>query len=165
MKHKAIKSESSSFYHSKEPTWSLHPKQRKEHSSIHVKCASTVDDLASFYFNNITVREIPPAPTALNLARHIAECPTLFPKILKTLFEMVLFEDCGNQWSLIRPILSLIVISEQMFNDLKAQILSSQPVDQHQRLSQCFDVLMADVARGFNNVISRLDRELATIFC
>lgn len=35
-------------------------------------------------------------------------------KILKTLFEIVLFEDCGNQWSLSRPMLSLILISEQV---------------------------------------------------
>ncbi|KAM0944113.1 putative importin-beta domain, armadillo-like helical, exportin [Dioscorea sansibarensis] len=119
-------------------------------SGISSQCASAVDNLAAFYFNNITIGEVPPAPAALNLARHIAECPTLFPELLKTLFEIVLFEDCGNQWSLSRPMLSLIVISEQMFNDLKAQILSSQPMDQHQRLSQCFDKLMADVARSLD---------------
>jgi hypothetical protein len=34
--------------------------------------------------------------------------------MLKTLFEIVLFEDAGNQWSLSRPILSLIMTSEQV---------------------------------------------------
>ncbi|KAF2300870.1 hypothetical protein GH714_017937 [Hevea brasiliensis] len=72
-------------------------------------------------------------------------------QILKTLFEIVLFEDCGNQWSLSRPMLSLILISEQIFSDLKAQILASQPVDQHQRLSLCFDKLMADVTRSLDS--------------
>ncbi|TVU01218.1 hypothetical protein EJB05_53345 [Eragrostis curvula] len=69
-------------------------------------------------------------------------------QILKTLFEIILFEDAGNQWSLSRPILSLIMTSEQMFSDLRAHILASQPVDQQQRLSQCFDKLMADVNRN-----------------
>ncbi|KAF0917476.1 hypothetical protein E2562_020592 [Oryza meyeriana var. granulata] len=117
-------------------------------TGISTQCASAIDSLAAFYFNNITAGDGPPSPAALNLARHIGEFPTLFPQILKTLFEIIIFEDAGNQWSLSRPILSLIMISEQMFSDLRAQILASQPVDQQQRLSQCFDKLMADVARN-----------------
>ncbi|XP_048325677.1 uncharacterized protein LOC107412822 isoform X3 [Ziziphus jujuba] len=115
------------------------------------KCASAVDNLAAFYFNNITMGEAPTSPAAINLARHIVDCPNLFPEILKTLFEIVLFEDCGNQWSLSRPMLSLILISEQIFSDLKAQIVASQPVDQHQRLYLCFDKLMADVTRSLDS--------------
>lgn len=120
-------------------------------SSISSQCASAVDNLAAYYFNNITMGEAPTSPAAIKLARHIAECPNLFPEILKALFEIVLFEDCGNQWSLSRPMLSLILISEQIFTDLKAHILSSQPVDQHQRLSLCFDKLMADVTRSLES--------------
>ncbi|KAH1252009.1 Exportin-7-A [Glycine max] len=95
--------------------------------------------------------EAPNLPASVNLARHIGECPNLFPEILKTLFEIILFEDCGNQWSLSRPMLSLILINEQIFSDLKAQILSSQPMDQHQRLSSCFDKLMADVTLSIDS--------------
>ncbi|CAL5435333.1 unnamed protein product [Camellia sinensis] len=109
---------------------------------------SQIDNLATYYFNHITVGESPTTPAALNLARHVADCPGVFPEILKTLFEIVLFEDCGNQWSLSRPMLSLILISEEMFTNLKAQILASQPVDQQQRLSLCFDQLMADISRS-----------------
>ncbi|RVW93976.1 Exportin-7 [Vitis vinifera] len=42
-------------------------------------------------------------------------------------------------------------IGLQIFTDLKAQILASQPVDQHQRLSLCFDKLMADVNRSLDS--------------
>ncbi|KAM0896612.1 hypothetical protein ACQ4PT_023079 [Festuca glaucescens] len=142
---------------------------------ISTQCASAIDSLAAFYFNNITnitAGDNPPSPAALNLARHIGEFPSLFPQvcdanllhhilkgyyviitlflqqILKTLFEIIIFEDAGNQWSLSRPILSLIMISEQMFSDLRAQILASQAVEQQQRLSQCFDKLMTDVTRS-----------------
>ncbi|KAG6783265.1 hypothetical protein POTOM_012710 [Populus tomentosa] len=120
-------------------------------TNISSQCASAVDNLAAFYFNNITMGEPPTSPAVINLARHIADCPNLFPEILKTLFEIVLFEDCGNQWSLSRPMLSLAIISEQIFSDLKAQILASQPVDQHQRLALCFDKLMADVTRSLDS--------------
>ncbi|KAK7837537.1 exportin-7-a [Quercus suber] len=82
------------------------------------KCASAVDNLAAYYFNNITMGEAPNSPAAMNLARHIVDCPNLFPEI---------------------------------FTDLKAQILASQPADQHQRLSLCFDKLMADVTRSLDS--------------
>ncbi|AQK82925.1 ARM repeat superfamily protein [Zea mays] len=117
-------------------------------AGISSQCASAIDNLAAFYFNNITSGDSPPSPASVNLARHIGECPNLFPQILKTLFEIMLFEDAGNQWSLSRPILSLIMTSEQMFSELRAHILASQTVDQQQRLSQCFDKLMTDVNRN-----------------
>ncbi|XP_020528285.1 exportin-7 isoform X3 [Amborella trichopoda] len=117
-------------------------------SNISSQCASAVDNLAGFYFNNITAGEATSSPTTINLARHIADCPNLFPEILKTLFEIVLFEDCANQWSLSRPMLSLILINEQIFSDLQAQILASQPADQRPRLVVCFTKLMADVTRS-----------------
>lgn len=40
--------------------------------------------------------------------------PFVPSQILKTLFEIVLFDDCSNQWSLSRPMLSLILINEQV---------------------------------------------------
>ncbi|KAL2234357.1 exportin-7 isoform X1 [Sesamum indicum] len=120
-------------------------------AGISSQCASAIDNLAAFYFNNITMGEAPTSVPAANLARHIAECPAVLPEILKTLFEIVLFEDCSNQWSLSRPMLSLILINEQMFTDLKAHILASQPVDQHQRLISCFDKLMSDITRGLDS--------------
>ncbi|KAL0425403.1 UNVERIFIED_CONTAM: Exportin-7-B, partial [Sesamum radiatum] len=120
-------------------------------AGISSQCASAIDNLAAFYFNNITMGEAPTSAPAANLARHIAECPAVLPEILKTLFEIVLFEDCSNQWSLSRPMLSLILINEQMFTDLKAHILASQPVDQHQRLISCFDKLMSDITRGLDS--------------
>lgn len=48
---------------------------------ISVQCASAIDNMASFYFNNITAAEGPPSQAALSLARHVAECPNLFPEV------------------------------------------------------------------------------------
>jgi len=54
------------------------------------QCGAAVDNLAAFYFNNITVGESPPSLLAVNLARHIAECPNLFPEVSHViLFAMV----------------------------------------------------------------------------
>lgn len=81
------------------------------------------------------------------MANHLAAEPNLLPEILKTLFEIILFEDCSNQWSLSRPILSLILINEQFYTTLKMQITSSLPSDKQQKLVGCFDKLMTDVSR------------------
>ncbi|XP_019159433.1 PREDICTED: exportin-7-like isoform X2 [Ipomoea nil] len=120
-------------------------------AGISTQCASAIDNLASFYFNNITIGESPTSPAAVRLAGHIAESQNLFPQMLKTLFEIVLFEDNGNQWNLSRPMLGLILISQQIYSDLKAQILASQPIGQHQRLSMCFDKLMTDVTNSLDS--------------
>ncbi|KAL9265012.1 Exportin-7-B-like protein [Drosera capensis] len=139
-----LNSDSSAFMHF---VGSLESGLRDLDTTISSQCASAVDELATYYFNNITMREAPPSQAAVNLAQRIAECPTLFLEILKTLFEIVLFEDYGSQWSLSRPMLSLILLSEQIFTDLQAHLLASQPVEQHQRLALCFDKLMADITR------------------
>ncbi|GLT62173.1 hypothetical protein SLA2020_348300 [Shorea laevis] len=49
-------------------------------TNISSQCASAVDNLAAFYFNNIAMGEAPTSSAAINLARHIAECPNLFPE-------------------------------------------------------------------------------------
>ncbi|MCD7446845.1 hypothetical protein HAX54_017907 [Datura stramonium] len=139
-------------------------------ANIKSQCASAVDNLATFYFEHITAGESPTNPMALNLAQHLTDCPNIFLEILKALFEIVLFEDSGNQWSLSRPMLSMILISEEMFSNLRAQILSSQPADQQQRLSLCFDKLMADITRSldqknrdkFSNNLTRFRNEFRT---
>jgi exportin-7 len=63
-----------------------------------------------------------PAP-AQRMAEHVRAVPQLFPELLRTLFEIVLFEECSNQWSLSRPMLSLILVNEQIYNDLKVRAL------------------------------------------
>ena len=47
------------------------------------------------------------------IAEHLRQRPELLPTLLTTLFEIVLFDDCTNQWSLSRPMLSLILVNEQ----------------------------------------------------
>ncbi|KAG2403303.1 uncharacterized protein HKW66_Vig0185900 [Vigna angularis] len=127
---------------------------------ISSQCAYAIDNLATFYFTHVIVGELTTSPSALNVSGLISDCAELFSRILRTLFEVVIFEDRGNQWTLSRAILSIMLISEEMFTNVKAQILASyvwvnpyylqfsrasSPPDQHQRLSSCFDKLMTDV--------------------
>lgn len=112
---------------------------------ISSQCAYAIDYFATFYFTHVTVGESVTSPAGHNVAGLISDCAELFSRILRTLFEVIIFEDRGNQWTLSRAILSMILISEEMFSNVKAQILASYPADQHQRLSLCFAKLMTDV--------------------
>jgi exportin-7 len=71
----------------------------------------------------------------------------LFPDVLRTLFEIVLFEDCANQWSLSRPMLSLILGNETAFGELKSQITLSAPPGKRQEMALAFEKLMHEVGR------------------
>ena len=113
------------------------------------QCASTIDAIAALYFNAQPITEASP-PVAQAVARHLAAMPQLFPELLRELFEMVLFEDCSNQWSLSRPMLSLILVNEAIFNDLRAQLIARQPMERRARLASCFDKLMAEVTRSLD---------------
>lgn len=46
-----------------------------------LQCAIAVDNLATYYFNNITMGEAPTSPAAICFAQHIADCPSLFPEV------------------------------------------------------------------------------------
>lgn len=114
--------------------------------AISSKCAAAVDNLAAFYFKSVTQAEGgTPSLAAQKMAEHIRLKPTQFPDILRSLFEIVLFEECSNQWSLSRPMLSLILINEPLYNDIKNQIVASQPADKQAHLGTCMQKLMTDV--------------------
>lgn len=119
--------------------------------TISSSCAAALDNLAAFYFRHVVAAAdaTTPAPAGASaIAEHMRQQPMLFPEVLKTLFETVLFEECANQWSLSRPMLSLILINEQIYNQLKMEIIAGQSADRRAHLSTCLDRLMTDVQRN-----------------
>lgn len=117
--------------------------------SISSQCAAALDNLAGYYFRHMPGGEDPNAAGAA-IAEHLRAQPDLFPRALHSLFEIVLFEDCSNQWSLSRPMLSLILISEPLYGALRQQIALSQPAERQAALSSCLDNLMTDVQRSLD---------------
>lgn len=130
---------------------SLHSGLKLLDSNIISQCATAIDYLATFYVEHIGMAESASSPALLNFAQHVSDCADILLDILKVLFEIVLFEDTSNRWSLSRPMLSLILVNEEMYAKMKAQILALQPMDQQQCLCQCFDTLMADVTRSLES--------------
>jgi exportin-7 len=68
-------------------------------------------------------------PNTQAMEQHLRARPELLPAVLTSLFELVLFEDVGNQWSLSRPMLALILVNEDIYLELQRQIIAAQPAD------------------------------------
>ncbi len=82
------------------------------------------------------------------IGEHLRQRPELLPQTLSTLFEVVLFEDCTNQWSMSRPMLSLILLNEQIYNELKHRIIASQPVRRCSVPEACMSAIICAAPKG-----------------
>jgi exportin-7 len=69
---------------------------------------------------------------------------------MATILNMVIFSNPTNQWSLARPLISLILTNQRSFSNYAQTLASTQPPETHARLKAAFDNLM-------NGVQAKLD--------
>eukprot|EP00658_Telonema_sp_P-2_P070522 TRINITY_DN599_c0_g1_i7.p1 TRINITY_DN599_c0_g1~~TRINITY_DN599_c0_g1_i7.p1 ORF type:complete len:536 (+),score=170.95 TRINITY_DN599_c0_g1_i7:603-2210(+) len=112
--------------------------------TISVQAAMALDHLAAFHFTNIGKDN----NEVKVMQHHIAANPSIFPQLLKVVMEVLLTDDCQNQWCLSRPLLPLIIINEQHFDELKTQIALSYTPNKQQTMRIALDKLMIDVSRS-----------------
>ncbi|KAA8499665.1 Exportin-7-B [Porphyridium purpureum] len=106
------------------------------------QCASALDHLAEFRFVGVKKN----LPGGQRFLQHVAQSPDLFPRILQMLMTMILNEDCANQWSLSRPLLSVILTNQDAFLELKSQMIQALQNPQWQATAQeAFEKLMENV--------------------
>ncbi|CAM9617883.1 unnamed protein product [Rangifer tarandus platyrhynchus] len=70
--------------------------------------------------------------------------------MMSVLMNTIVFEDCRNQWSVSRPLLGLILLNEKYFGELRAGLISSQPLPKQEALAQCFRSLMEGVEQNLS---------------
>jgi len=113
--------------------------------AISSQCAAALEHLAAFHFAAATDDRDSSVKAAL--AAHLSREPELFSSQLAVLLNMIVFEDCANQWSLSRPLLALILSNPSYFASWKASIVQQQAAspERQQKLTAAFERLMADV--------------------
>ena len=52
--------------------------------------------------------------------------PEILQQMLSTVLNIIMFEDCRNQWSMSRPLLGLILLNEDYFQSLRDQVFAHQ---------------------------------------
>ena len=74
--------------------------------------------------------------------------PEILQQMLSTILNIIMFEDCRNQWSMSRPLLGLILLNEDYFQSLRSSIIQSQPLDKQASMALWFDNLMEGIERN-----------------
>ncbi|XP_026472261.1 exportin-7 isoform X1 [Ctenocephalides felis] len=116
-------------------------------------CCATLDFIVTFLFKQLTMK----ACAFPNKKKRIAENtflkvlemhPDILRQILSTVLHIIMFEDCRNQWSMSRPLLGLILLNEDFFNEMRANLIAQQPRDKQAAMAQWFDNLMEGIERN-----------------
>ena len=109
--------------------------------AVSALCASTVDHIATYMFLNQRREKT----TVQRIRAHIQSDPDILNQLMATLFNSLLFTSHANHWAVTRPILSLLLASEQSFKAYQEHLTSTQSVENQSRLKDEFSRLVADV--------------------
>uniref|UniRef100_A0A2S2N7A0 Exportin-7-A n=4 Tax=Aphidini TaxID=33387 RepID=A0A2S2N7A0_SCHGA len=120
--------------------------------SICTGCCTTLDHIVTYVFKQLLLKgkKVRRRMQQVNeiFLRTLETHLGVFRQILQTVLNIIIFEECRNQWSMSRPLLGLILLNEEYFNQLRDIILQSQPIDKQSAMAQWFEMLMEGVERN-----------------
>ncbi|XP_014255047.1 exportin-7 isoform X2 [Cimex lectularius] len=115
-------------------------------------CCASLDHIVTYLFKQVTQkgkkRRGVNQPQNDMFLQVLELHPEILHQILSTVLNIIMFEDCRNQWSMSRPLLGLILLNEDYFNKLRENIIRSQPADKQSAMAQWFENLMEDIERN-----------------
>uniref|UniRef100_A0A8C5CXG2 Exportin 7 n=1 Tax=Gadus morhua TaxID=8049 RepID=A0A8C5CXG2_GADMO len=114
-------------------------------------CCSSLDHIVTYLFKQLTrsTKKRPASMATDDRFLHIMrQHPEMIQQMLSTVLNIIIFEDCRNQWSMSRPLLGLILLNEKYFADLRNSIVNSQPPEKQQAMHLCFENLMEGIERN-----------------
>ena len=90
------------------------------------ECCATLDNIITYLFKKLT-RKPKKASSAgasasalvngdseTTFVRVLEQYPDILQQMLQTVLNIVMFEDCRNQWSMSRPLLGLVLLNEEV---------------------------------------------------
>ncbi|XP_046851290.1 exportin-7-like isoform X2 [Xenia sp. Carnegie-2017] len=123
-------------------------------SMVSTSCCATLDNIVSYIFKLLSKRN---KQVAQRTQSENALCLTtlehnsdVLQQLLSTLLNIIMFEDCKNQWSMSRPLLGLILLNEKYFTELEQTLVASQSINKQQTMVECFKALMLNVERSLS---------------
>lgn len=115
-------------------------------------CCATLDHIVTYLFKQVTskgkIRRGQVIPDNDALVQVIKVRPELLQQMLSTVLNIIMFEDCRNQWSMSRPLLGLILLNEEYFEQLRDQVIQAQPSDKQAAMATWFKNLMEAIERN-----------------
>ncbi|KAI8427082.1 hypothetical protein MSG28_014720 [Choristoneura fumiferana] len=125
----------------------------QDHTSVCTGCCATLDHIVTYLFkqllqktsNKVTHVRQPPPEISNMFIQVLQQRPEIMQQLLATVLNVIMFEDCCNQWSMSRPLLGLILLNEEQFSRIRAEMIGQQPRDKQPQLAQWFSALMAGI--------------------
>jgi len=115
-------------------------------------CCATLDHIVTYLFKQVMmkgkVRRGQTIPDNDALVQVIKMRPEILQQMLQTVLNIIMFEDCRNQWSMSRPLLGLILLNEDYFSQLRDQLIQSQPTSKQTSMATWFKNLMEGIERN-----------------
>merc|ERR1719419_2051242 len=113
-------------------------------------CCATLDHIITFFFKKLTKKSKKNSSSGGSMDSSESEAflkilevhPEILQQMLSTVLNIIMFEDCRNQWSMSRPLLGLVLLNEKYFSELRQQIINGQPSEKQNAMAQCFENLM-----------------------
>lgn len=119
-------------------------------------CCATLDHIVTYLFKWIskTNKKVSGVNSVAN-SREGEAClkvlemhPEILTQMLSNILNIVMYEECRNQWSMSRPLLGLILLNEEYFTQLRQQVIQSQPPEVQAAMAQWFENLMDGIERN-----------------
>ncbi|XP_041988745.1 exportin-7 [Aricia agestis] len=124
-------------------------------TSVCTGCCATLDHIVTYLFKQLVQKTSnkvsnPRLPEESNnmFIEVLQRRPEIMQQLLATVLNVIMFEECCNQWSMSRPLLGLVLLNENHFARLRAELIAQQPADRQHQLALWFDGLMAGVERN-----------------
>jgi exportin-7 len=109
---------------------------------ISTSSSSSLDHIITFLFKGLSKSKRNQQVMQSSLVQIYQQQPHVFQQILNTVINIIIFEECKNQWSMSRPLLGLILLNEPYFEHWKNNLISSLPGDRKQGIENCVSILM-----------------------
>jgi exportin-7 len=116
-------------------------------------CCATLDHIVTYLFKQWTFKNkkmsrIMPLSSNERVLQTVEQHPEILQQMLATVLNIVMFEDCRNQWSMSRPLLGLILLNEEYFGQLRETVVRNQPPEKQAAMVQWFESLMDGIERN-----------------
>ncbi|XP_068625831.1 exportin-7-A [Battus philenor] len=122
-------------------------------TSVCTGCCATLDHIVTYLFKQLVQKssnKVPnprqaPPETSNMFVEVLQRRPEIMQQLLATVLNVIMFEECCNQWSMSRPLLGLVLLNEEQFARLRAELIARQPRDKQPQLAHWFGGLMAGI--------------------
>lgn len=124
-------------------------------SIVVTAACATLDLLLNYFYRrltrtSITRTHVGAEPEGENCIRALEARPNLLSEMLSVMLNALVFEDVKCQWSMSRPLLGLILLQEEYFQQWKMELLSQQTEENRSMFEDAFAALMDNVDRNLS---------------